>query len=416
VTPSAQLERLLQSIYQRTRGAIRPGLAGVAALDRRAGGPAAQLRAVVIAGTNGKGTCGRTIEAIARAHGLRTGLFSSPHRSRLNERYRIDGVEVDDGSLLDALRRLDDREATFFELSTACAFDLFHRAEVDLAILEVGMGGRLDAVNWVDAEVSAVVSVGLDHQEYLGSTLVEIAAEKFAVSRVGRPLVLGPSAAPFAGACEAEVWAAGERWTLGPDRLSIDCSEVLRPAHLLLDGLWESAAVGAVCCARLGLSDPLAVAAGMDRMRHPLRGERIGGVVFDACHNLDGVAGFAEWAVVEAAGAELMVALSNRSPEVFAPFLGQRRRWMVIDADHLKATAAAEIAGFLRQRGEAVQVIDRRLALKILSEHADRRDVGLLAFGSIYGIGPLRDSLVDDLDARNHAAVRRRSGPPDDHR
>jgi dihydrofolate synthase / folylpolyglutamate synthase len=416
VSSSAELKRLLDSIYQRTRDEIRPGLEGVAALDARLGSPSSALRSVVVAGTNGKGTCARTIEAVARAHGLRTGLFTSPHRSRLNERYRIDGVEVSDDALVAALERADNGHATFFELSTACAFLLFHEAEVDLAILEVGMGGRLDAVNWVDGDVAAVVSIGLDHTEYLGQTLREIAAEKIAVSRVGRPLVLGPSVTAYEVPDGVERWAAGERWTISQDTLTLDGVTVRRPAALTQDSLWESAAVGVVCCHRLGLSRPHKVQEGLQAMHHPLRGERVGGVVFDACHNVAGVTGFARWASVWAPDAELMVALSNRPPDVLSPFLGQGRRWWAINGNHLKAIPGSEITDFLRNNGERVEAVEPDEALKLLSDYADREDVGLLAFGSIYGIGPLRDSLVDDLDARNDVTVRRRSGPADDYR
>ena len=155
-----------------------------------------------IAGTNGKGSACAMIEAVQRAHGRRTGLYTSPHLVRLGERIRLDGVPLPDERLLDLAARIrpaaqrlaaerPDLAPTFFELMTALALLAFAEARVDVAILETGLGGRLDATNVCLPAVTAITSIGLDHQEYLGDTLEAIAAEKAGILKPGVPCVLG---------------------------------------------------------------------------------------------------------------------------------------------------------------------------------------------------------------------------------
>ncbi len=151
---------------------------------------------LVVAGTNGKGSTCAMLEAIARAAGYRTGLYTSPHLLRFNERVRIDGVEVSDGALVDAFERVEaarvqgsETSLTYFEFTTLAALLLFAAGGLDCVVLEVGLGGRLDAVNIVDADCAILTSVDLDHQEYLGDTRERIAWEKAHVFRQGRPAI-----------------------------------------------------------------------------------------------------------------------------------------------------------------------------------------------------------------------------------
>lgn len=131
-------------------------------------------RVITVAGTNGKGSTVAFIEAIARAAGHRVGAYTSPHLLAYNERVRIDGADADDASLVAAFEAVEAARGTtpltYFEFGTLAALWLFQRASLDLAVLEVGLGGRLDAVNLVDADVSVITSVDLDHQDWLGAT------------------------------------------------------------------------------------------------------------------------------------------------------------------------------------------------------------------------------------------------------
>src|SRR5438552_14561297 len=168
------------------------------------GNPEKRFRSVLIAGTNGKGSTAATLASILRASGLRTGLYTSPHLVRINERIRINGGEIsdDDFALLhDVVDRTAERlvsegelpwHPSFFEMLTAMAFEYFARRKVDIAVLEVGMGGRLDPTNVIEPKVSVITDISLDHQKYLGNTVSEIAREKAGIIRRGRLVVTLP--------------------------------------------------------------------------------------------------------------------------------------------------------------------------------------------------------------------------------
>jgi len=172
----------------------------LAALDN----PERRFPSVLIAGTNGKGSTASTLASILQASGSRTGLYTSPHLVRINERIRIDGEQIgdDDFALVhDLVDRTAERlvsegelpwHPSFFEMLTAIAFEHFARRKVDIAVLEVGMGGRLDATNVVDPRVSVITDISLDHQKYLGDTVAEIAAEKAGIIRQGGVVVTLP--------------------------------------------------------------------------------------------------------------------------------------------------------------------------------------------------------------------------------
>ena len=166
--------------------------------------PERRFPSVLIAGTNGKGSTAATLASILRASGLKTGLYTSPHLVRINERIRINGAEISDDHFTELHGRIDRLAETlvdtlelpwhpsFFEMMTAIAFEHFAREQLDLAVLEVGMGGRLDATNVVEPRVSVITDISLDHQKYLGNTVGEIAREKVGVIRSGGAVVTLP--------------------------------------------------------------------------------------------------------------------------------------------------------------------------------------------------------------------------------
>ena len=155
---------------------------------------------ITVGGTNGKGSTVAFIEAIARAAGWKVGAYTSPHLLAYNERVRIDGADADDSALVEAFEAIEaargDTPLTYFEYGTLAALWLFERAGLDLAILEVGLGGRLDATNLVDADVAVITTVDLDHQDYLGDDRESIGAEKAGIARPWKPLVLGDDDPP----------------------------------------------------------------------------------------------------------------------------------------------------------------------------------------------------------------------------
>jgi dihydrofolate synthase/folylpolyglutamate synthase len=176
------------------------GLDRVGAVARRLGLLPWAPPTIIVGGTNGKGSTTAFLTALGCAAGLRTGTYNSPHLQRYNERVSVDGVPVDDATLVDAFERIeaarDGVPLTFFEYGTLAALLAFRAQGCDFIVLEVGLGGRLDATNIVDADVAVLCSVGLDHTDWLGPTREHIGREKAGIFRAGRPVVLGSADMP----------------------------------------------------------------------------------------------------------------------------------------------------------------------------------------------------------------------------
>ena len=193
---------------------IKFGLENIAALVARLGHPERAFRSVHVAGTNGKGSVTAMVDAALRAAGHRSARFTSPHLVDVTERFVIDGRPVSIDALTavvgDVREAIDDLRATgaltvqptFFEATTAAAFEVFRRAGVDVAVIEVGLGGRLDATNVISPSATAITSIAFDHQLYLGSTLQSIAFEKAGIIKPGVPLVVGELQPEAAAAIE----------------------------------------------------------------------------------------------------------------------------------------------------------------------------------------------------------------------
>jgi dihydrofolate synthase/folylpolyglutamate synthase len=196
----ATLDQWLAKLERQHPKAIDLGLERVREVAQRMqlGKPAPCV--IAVGGTNGKGSTVAFIEAIARASGLRVGAYTSPHLLAYNERVRIDGRDAGDDELVEAFEAVeaarDGTSLTYFEHGTLAALWLFECAELDLAVLEVGLGGRLDAVNIVDADVAVVTTVDIDHTDWLGSEREAIGFEKAGIARAWKPLVLGEDDPP----------------------------------------------------------------------------------------------------------------------------------------------------------------------------------------------------------------------------
>jgi dihydrofolate synthase/folylpolyglutamate synthase len=186
-----------QRIHPRS---IELGLARVGEVWRRMGAPVSAPVVITVGGTNGKGSTVAFLEAMLAADGKRVGCYTSPHLLSYNERVRVAGVDVDDTLLIDAFERIeaarevssvDEIPLTYFEFGTLAALWIFSRASLDAALLEVGLGGRLDAVNIIDADAAVVTTVDLDHQDWLGNDRDSIGREKAGIFRRGHPAIIG---------------------------------------------------------------------------------------------------------------------------------------------------------------------------------------------------------------------------------
>jgi len=302
VAESANLDWL----FARQRFGVHPGLARVRELLARLGDPQLRFQSVLVGGTNGKGSVSVALSAMLQANGRRTALFTSPHLTRFSERFVVDGQELPETVIEDALSRVrphaEATGASFFEAVTALGSLLFAEAGVEWAVMEVGLGGRLDATNALDPVLSVVTNIGLDHMAILGDTPELIAAEKAGILRPGRPAVTGvqPQLLPVLEAVGAELWALGREASWQAESLGWDGWQVQTrsPAGslkfqtpLLGEHGARNAALAVLAAQRLGVS-PEAIRAGVSGARWPGRLERLpwreGAVLLDGAHNPDG--------------------------------------------------------------------------------------------------------------------------------
>jgi dihydrofolate synthase/folylpolyglutamate synthase len=179
---------------------VKLGLGNIRRLLSSLGEPQNALQFIHVAGTNGKGSVCAMIDSISRAAGIKTGLFTSPHLVRFNERMQVDGIPIDDRAVVQGIHQIrsliqEEHHPTFFEITTALALGYFRGHGVDLVVLETGLGGRLDATNVVTPLVSVLTPIDIDHQKWLGHTLREIATEKAGIIKTGVPVVSGPQLA-----------------------------------------------------------------------------------------------------------------------------------------------------------------------------------------------------------------------------
>lgn len=195
-------EKILEDIYNRFpvyqqvgAVALKPGLGNILRIDERLGHPHHKFKTIHVAGTNGKGSVSHTLAAILQSAGYVTGLFTSPHLVDFRERIRIDGCMIPKECVVEFMDRndmfLNDLQPSFFEITTAMALDYFERVGVDVAVIEVGLGGRLDSTNIITPDLSVITNIGLEHTQYLGDTLGKIAGEKAGIIKPGVPVVIG---------------------------------------------------------------------------------------------------------------------------------------------------------------------------------------------------------------------------------
>ena len=298
---------------------IELGLERVREVWQRMGAPAPARKVITVGGTNGKGSTVALLEAMLRAAGLHVGAFTSPHLLAYNERVRIDGANADDAALIASFERIEAARGslplTYFEFGTLAALDLFARAGVDVAVLEVGLGGRLDAVNIIDADVAVITTVDLDHMDWLGPDRDSIGREKAGIARAGRPVIVGDPEPP-AGLLDAlaergalveragsdfsiERHADGWRW------LYRDGGAMELPDPALAAPVQYANAAAAIAALQvLGLDGltPSAfftvVSNGLHEVRAPARLQTLGGepaVVVDVGHNPQAARALAEW-------------------------------------------------------------------------------------------------------------------------
>jgi dihydrofolate synthase/folylpolyglutamate synthase len=419
----------LAYVFSLERLGMKFGLHNISALCAELGHPERSFDSVIVAGTNGKGSVTAMVEASLRAAGYQSARYTSPHLVRVEERFVLEGQEVATGVLRSAAARIRaaietmqargalDDAPTFFEATTAIAFDLFRQASIEIAVLEVGLGGRLDATNVVTPLVAAITSIDLDHQAQLGSTLEAIAREKAGVIKEGVPVVCGPLL-PAADAVVREVCAERRaRMVRAPEIISVtthastvqfrSARRTVLDVPLGLPGRHQldNAAVAIAVLDALGdggyqVGDD-AVREGLAHPMWPGRLERLSAgsteVILDAAHNPAGTRALASylrdigWTGVTV----VFGAMHDKDVAGMIEALAPIARTIVCTAPPSpRALAADAVAGLAAGRGVRVEAIaDGAAALA----RACAMDARVVVAGSIFLVGPLRDILRRSL-------------------
>lgn len=227
--PASELDGHLTWLFARQRFGIKPGLERVRALLTRLGRPDRTFDAVLVGGTNGKGSCSSTLASIMTRSGRRTGLFTSPHLTRFGERFLVGGAQLPDEDLLSGLAfvrpHAEALGATFFEIVTALACLVFARAGTELAVMEVGLGGRFDATNALSPRLSVITGVALDHTDILGDTVGKIAADKAGIMRPGTLTLTGAAGDALEVLEDAARKLGATLWAIGHD-VTVDAHDL----------------------------------------------------------------------------------------------------------------------------------------------------------------------------------------------
>ena len=375
---------------------------------------------ITIGGTNGKGSCVALLSRILAEQGYRVGTFTSPHLIRYNERIHLDGRDVSDASLVAAFERIDAaRDAdtlTFFEFNTLAALLIFETANLDAIVLEVGMGGRLDAVNVVDADVALVTTVALDHCEWLGDNVDTIGKEKAGIFRSGRAAVFGSRAMPASIETEAkrigstllqlgrdfdfDREGASWNWRSGNGSQLIG----LPPSALFGAAQFDntSAVLQVLDCLRSKLPvERTAVEAGLNNVRLPGRFQSIVSDavewILDVAHNPAAAETLAHQLRSSASRRTIAVCgiLGDKDVAGIARALhGAFDHWVVVGLSGTRAIEPSELATRLQAQGANVLEVARSVEHGCeIAAHAARPGDRIVVFGSFLTVGPALEWL-----------------------
>ena len=406
----------------------KEGLTNMRAVMARLGDVQNTVPMVHVAGTNGKGSCCAMIERVLREAGYKTGLYTSPYIEKYNERIRIGGVPIEGEKLAALVERVwpvveSLREEglciTEFELGTVLAFLAFAKEKVDIAIIEVGLGGRLDPTNIITPMVSVITEVGMDHMGFLGNTIEEIALEKAGIMKRGVPVALGPQEKAALSVLTAAAKGLGIP-VIDPDATNVretskDVTfdvklpeETIKNLTVSLRGRHQAenacAALGALyALRRRGYSIPLdIIRKGMADVHWPGRLEYFGNVILDGAHNEPGVKALCRYAddwLPKEKTVLLSGMMEDKDVAQMTKRLSSRVRCVVAaQPDVPRAMAADKLADTFAQHGvKTYAVPDPKAALSKARALAGN-DGTVLCAGSLYLIGALRTILREEKE------------------
>ncbi|WP_341305024.1 bifunctional tetrahydrofolate synthase/dihydrofolate synthase [Pseudomonas sp. TMP25] len=384
-------------------------------------------RVITVTGTNGKGSTCAFIAALLQGQGLKVGVYSSPHLLRYNERVRIGGIEASDAMLCEAFAAVEaargEVSLTYFEMGTLAAFWLFQQASLDALVLEVGLGGRLDTVNLLDADIAVVTSIGIDHIEWLGNSRESVAFEKAGIFRAGKPAICGDLEPPQpllerVAMLDAPFFLRGRDYDLTVNAQDWSWyglnaqGEVLSLAHLpLLDLPMENAALALQAYAALGLPwQPEVISLALqqtrmigrlDRRKLNWQGKSVT-LLLDVGHNPHAAEYLAQRLanrVIPGKRLAVFGLLADKDlPGVVAPLLSEVDSWAVTALPNSRTRTAAELNAHLHHNGARVSAYSSvQAALEAQFEQASEDDEVLL-FGSFYCVAEALDWLAQQAN------------------
>jgi dihydrofolate synthase/folylpolyglutamate synthase len=377
-----------------TRG-IKLGLDRVRAFVDALGWSSGQIQFLHVTGTNGKGSVCAMLDSICRTAGIRTGLFTSPHLVTFRERILLNGEMASKDDIARELTRIrfvcESRRihATFFEITTALAFEFFRRLEMDVVVLETGLGGRLDATNIIRPKVSVITSIGMDHMQYLGSSLREIATEKAGIIKPGVPVVTGPLPEEAAAAVAS---VARER---GAPLIVVSAPESTVPVTLKGPHQRLNAAIALRALEAAGIIVPSEyLAEGLRRVNWPGRFQDTGkGFILDGAHNPDATARLVEtWREIHGTSRTVVILGTVRDKDsagICASLAAIAENFVVVPVPGPRGTPAEE----LLKIAEAWRPSRLCLSLDEAIATTPRGDVPTLITGSLFLMGQALVSL-----------------------
>ncbi|EWC42625.1 bifunctional tetrahydrofolate synthase/dihydrofolate synthase [Pseudomonas stutzeri] len=386
---------------------------------------------ITVTGTNGKGSTCAFIASLLRAQGLKVGVYSSPHLLRYNERVQLDGTNASDQQLCEAFAAVDaargEVSLTYFEVGTLAALWLFERAGLDAVILEVGLGGRLDAVNIVDSDLAVVTNVGLDHADWLGDTRESVAYEKAGILRAGKPALCGDPDVPaplleYAASLKVPLFLRGRDFDLVMDSEAWHWRGVGQAGEAMqLHGLpplalpMENAALALQAYALLGLpwdAGRLAtalrqtqVAGRLDSRRVVSNGRSIS-LLLDVGHNPHAASYLAQYLARRPVGGRRLAVFGLLSDKDLAGVVGALQShvadWAVAPLPTPRTQTAEQLSAALLERGAAVSQYESiAQALDAQCAKADSTDE-VLVFGSFYCVAAALEWLDQQAGGSGH--------------
>lgn len=421
------VKQWLVELLERNPNRIEPGVERTRRLAQALLGGPPSACVISVAGTNGKGSSVAMVSAICRAAGYRVGTYTSPHFIDVRERFLIDGKQVDEQALVQAFERIDahpDSGAlTYFEWLTLTAFLLFEAAGADVWVLEIGLGGRLDAVNALDADLALITAIGLDHQDWLGDGRELIGREKAGILREGQAAVYADpdpvaSVGEVAHAVGAELWQLGQEFDLRDrgagvpaDRCILLRGNTARPLRIpALAGQHQCRNAAGVVALLQHPRSPLrvpdaAVDEGLEQVQLAGRLERRidrGTIVwFDVAHNTEAAAVLAEvLAATPAPGRRLAVfsALADKPIETMVrPLVSSIDAWWIAPLQEPRAAGMDRIESALAEAGACSVTREADLFAAYNAAKAEAKEGDeLIVFGSFHLVGPLRARLSEE--------------------